>query len=132
MATLESRTLSVRLERSFAEVYDFLKRPENFPRWASGLASGLRQDGDSWIAETPQGPARVRFSPENPWGVLDHCVRLGDAPEILIPMRLVPNGDGAELLFTLFRREGMTEAQFDADADWVQRDMERLKRLLGA
>jgi hypothetical protein len=48
-----------------AEAYEFLSAPRTFPKWASGLAASLRRSGEDWIAETPEGPALVRFSERN-------------------------------------------------------------------
>jgi hypothetical protein len=45
-------------------------------------------------------------------------------------MRLIVNGRGCELLFTLFREPKMSDAQFASDAGFVQRDLNGLKRLL--
>jgi hypothetical protein len=45
-------------------------------------------------------------------------------------MRLIGNGSGCQLLFTLFREPSMSDAQFASDAGFVQRDLNGLKRLL--
>ena len=37
---------------------------------------------------------------------------------------------GAEVLVTLFRQPGMSEAKFSADAEWVLRDLLTLKALV--
>ncbi len=129
----ESRHISIRIERPAAEVYAFAKNPESFPKWAAGLASGLTRDGDRWIAHGPGGDVMVRFSPENPYGVLDHWVTLADGTELVIPLRVVGNGDGAEVGLTLYRPPTMYEdAAFDRDAAAVARDLARLKALLEA
>ncbi|ADG12383.1 polyketide cyclase [Caulobacter segnis] len=129
----ESRHISIRIERPAAEVYAFAKDPESFPKWAAGLASGLTRDGDRWIAHGPGGDVMVRFSPENPYGVLDHWVTLADGTELFIPLRVVANGDGAEVGLTLYRPPTMYEdAAFDRDAATVARDLARLKALLEA
>ena len=70
----------------------------------------------------PQGPVRIRFTEHNAFGVMDHRVDLGTGPEVHVPMRVVPNGAGAEVLVTLLRRPGMSDEAFAADAAWVQRD----------
>lgn len=132
MATSQTRTVSVTVERGADEVYAFLAVPDNFPRWASGLCSAVTPDGDAWIADTPNGPMRVRFSPPNRYGVLDHRVYPSADVEIYVPLRVIANGDGAEVVFTLFRLEGMSDAQFDEDARWVARDLAALKALLEA
>ena len=46
--TLVSRTMSVRIARAHREVYDFASVPENFPRWASGLARSLKKVNGEW------------------------------------------------------------------------------------
>ena len=128
--TREARALSVRINRPAAEAYEFLALPENFPKWASGLGASLCRNGDDWVAETPEGPAIVRFSERNAYGVLDHQVRLPRSGAVYVPLRVVANGTGCDLVLTLFRRPGMTDARFAADAEWVLRDLEAAKRLL--
>ena len=131
-ATVESHTLTIRIERGWREVYDFVSDPENFPQWASGLGAALRRSGDAWIAETAHGPLRVRFSAPNDFGVLDHYVLPQHGAEIYIPMRVIANGAGSEILFTLLRQPGMSDAKFAEDRAWVQRDLVALKQLLEA
>src|SRR5947209_15462695 len=86
----EIRKISVAIDRAPSEAYEFLSQPENFPRWASGLAASLRKVGDEWMAETPEGFATVRFSERNALGVLDHSVTLPRGTTIYIPLRVVP------------------------------------------
>jgi len=40
------------------------------------------------------------------------------------------NADGAEILLTLLRQPGMSEQQFLADMQWVERDLTALQALL--
>jgi hypothetical protein len=126
----EVRQLRIAIGRAAAEAYDFLSRPENFPRWASGLAGSLCKDGEDWIAETPEGRAVVRFSERNAYGVLDHAVVLPRGVTVYVPLRVVSKGDGCELVLTLFRRPGASDAQFAADAEWVMRDLATAKKIL--
>jgi hypothetical protein len=127
--TSESRNLSVSIERDAEAVYAFLSLPENFPKWASGLGS-LHQANGQWIADTPDGPMTVRFSEANAFGVLDHWVSPPSSAPIYIPLRVVPNGSGCELIFTLFRQPDMDQVKFQADAQWVMRDLKAAKQLL--
>jgi hypothetical protein len=61
---------------------------------------------------------------------MDHAVTVASGETIVNPMRVVPNGTGSEVLFTVFQRPGMSDAQFYEDAALVQRDLETLKRVL--
>jgi hypothetical protein len=126
----ERRTLSIAIDRPAAEAYEFLSAPENFPKWASGLAGSLRKAGDEWIADTPEGRAVVRFSERNLHGVLDHSVTLPRGVTIYVPLRVVPKDEGCELVLTLFRRPEMSDESFAADAAWVMRDLDTAKRIL--
>jgi hypothetical protein len=129
-ATFESRTISIRINRPFDVVYDFTSVPENFLKWASGLGKSLTKTDGEWIAETPQGTMKVRFTERNRFGVLDHYIIPEPGREIYIPMRVISNGTGSEVLFTLFRRSDMSEEKFAEDAEWVKRDLNALKNLL--
>jgi len=130
MTTYESRVISVTIDGDWREVYDFGSIPENFPRWAAGLGRRFEKSGDEWTAEDPDGrPIRIRFTPPNEFGVLDHAVFV-DGSEIRNAMRVVPNGTGAEVAFTVLRMPGTTDAAFAADAAAVERDLKALKALL--
>ena len=128
----QSRNLSVQIGRNPRDVYNFTSVPENFPRWASGLGKSLKRKNGEWIAETPQGPIKVRFTERNEFGILDHYVIPESGVEIYIPMRVIPNGSGSELIFTLFRLSDVSDEKFAADAEWVMRDLTALKNLLEA
>jgi hypothetical protein len=131
MATTHpSRNLSVSINRDAKDVYNFVSVPENFRRWASGLGKSLQKVNGEWVAETPEGPVKVRFTESNEFGVLDHWVCPKPRLRIYIPMRVIPNGTGCELIFTLFRLPAMSDEKFAADAEWVMRDLTSLKNLL--
>ncbi|MCB4767430.1 SRPBCC family protein [Ancylobacter sp. Lp-2] len=125
--------IGIGIARRYEEVRGFLSEPANFALWAEGLGAGMVPlGGADWRVETPLGPMRVRFTPPNEYGVLDHTLIPEQGAPMRNPMRVVANGDGCEVIFTLFRREEMSEAAFAADADWVRRDLDRLKALMEA
>jgi hypothetical protein len=129
---LESRTISIQIERDWKDVYEAVWRPEDFQRWASGLSTSRleRDEAEWWKAEGPEGTVRIRFTGHNAFGVMDHVVDLGAGGKIYVPMRIVANGEGAEVLFTLFQQPGMSDEKYAADADWVARDLLALKTLM--
>lgn len=130
MTTLAANIVHISIERDWQDVYAFMAQPENMPLWASGLSSGLIRDGEDWIAPGPLGNARVRFAPDNSFGVLDHLVTLENGIEVHNALRVVPNGDGAEVMFTLLRQPDMSDEQFAHDGEWVAKDLAALKSLL--
>jgi uncharacterized protein YndB with AHSA1/START domain len=131
MATAEGvRHLTVTIARPPDEVYRFVADPANLPRWASGLGGSIEQVGGEWIAASPMGKVKVRFAPPNELGVLDHDVVLESGATFHNPLRVVPNGDGSEVTFTLFRWPGTSDAEHAADAAAVERDLRALRDLL--
>ena len=128
---LPARSFSVSIRSDAKTVYEQIWHPEFFCHWASGLAeSALRQDGDQWLAEGADGPIHIRFTPHNDFGVMDHVVTTSGGAEIHVPLRVVANGEGCEVILTLFRQPDMDEERFSADIKLVNRDLKALKRLI--
>lgn len=128
----EVRHVSVSISRSPAEVYAFAADPANLPRWAAGLSGAIAQVDGEWIAESPMGRVTVRFAPPNAFGVLDHDVTLPSGETVHNPLRVVANGDGSEVIFTLYRRPGVSEEELADDTRAIERDLGTLKGLLEA
>jgi len=128
--TLASRTLSVTINRPANEVYRFASNPENLPTWARGLCKSIKRSNGDWIVETPEGPMKVRFVERNALGVLDHYVTPPSGGEIYVPMRVLSNGSGSEVIFTLFRLPDMSEVRFAQDIAFVEHDLRTLKERL--
>lgn len=125
-----SETVSVSVNQGAVALYEAFWRPERFPSWASGLSQGdLRQGENGWQANGPEGPVTIRFSPHNDFGVMDHWVDLGDGRAVFVPMRIIANGSGSEVMLTLFQYPDISDEIFARDMDWVRRDLETLKSL---
>jgi Polyketide cyclase / dehydrase and lipid transport len=126
----ESQHLSTYIERSATEVYAYVGDPANLPTWASGLSSSIEQREGRWFAGSPMGEVEVSFVPANPYFVLDHDVKLPDGTTFNNPMRVIADGDGCEVVFTLRRRPDMSDDDYEADATAIRTDLATLKRLL--
>lgn len=126
----ESRPVGVIIEASAQAVYDYVSDPTKLPEWARGLAgSTVEQSDGRWFTESPMGRVEIDFAPHNDFGVLDHAVTLPDGSTTMNPMRVIANGDGAEVMFIVRKREGMSFDQWDADCAAVADDLESLRVL---
>jgi hypothetical protein len=118
------------IHRPPVQVYEYAVNPENLPHWAAGLSGSIKKVNGEWIAESPMGSVKVKFADKNTFGVLDHEVTLPDGTKVLNPMRVLPNSEGSELVFTLFRRPKMSDKEFASDAAMIKKDLEKIKSIL--
>ena len=128
--TFTAKHISVPINRSAAQVYEFASNPENLPNWAAGLSGSLKKVNEDWIAESPMGRVKVKLAEKNNLGVLDHDVTLPSGVKVYNPMRVFPNNDGSELVFTLYRRPEMSDQEFAEDAKAVEKDLATIRTLL--
>lgn len=127
----ESAHVSTSIDRPADEVYAFASDPLSLPRWAAGLARGAVEPIESgWVVESPLGRVTVSFAASNPFGVLDHAVTLPSGETVLNSMRVIPNADGCDVVFTVLRRPGISAEEFAADADAVAADLATLRDLM--
>lgn len=122
--------MSVAINRPDEEVYAFAANPANLPLWAAGLASSIEFVDGNWVAETSSGGVVVEFLPHNDFGILDHVVTLSTGERVMNPMRVIGYRDRSEVVFTVNRRPGMTDEEFESDAAAVAADLATLKRVL--
>jgi len=128
--TSDARHISVTIQRSAEDVYAFVSDPRNLPQWAAGLSGSIENVNGEWLADSPMGKVTVRFAPANSFGVLDHYVTLPTGVSFYNPLRVFPNGDGSECVFTLYRQSAMSDGEMDNDAEMIAADLQTLKRLM--
>lgn len=126
----DSVQVAERIDRPAADVYAFVAEPTNIMRWASGLGDRVDQVGGEWFVAGGMGRVKVAFAARNDYGVLDHEVTLPSGEQFYNPLRVVPYGDGSEIVFTVRRTPGMSDAELARDAGKVAADLSRLKQIL--
>jgi hypothetical protein len=127
---LEAQTLNISIRRDPNDVYRFVSDPENLPKWAKGLCRSIRRADDTWIAETPVGPVKVRFAEPNIFRVADHYVMPPSGAEVHMPIRVLAHDGQSEVIITLFPQPGMSAEKFQEDAHLIRKDLNTLKRVL--
>jgi hypothetical protein len=127
----ESTHVNITIDRPTDDVYAFASDPRNLPLWAAGLAQrDVELVEGRWTAESPMGRVTVEFAPSNPFGVLDHAVTLPSGETVHNPMRVIPNGEGCDVVFTVHRRAEMSSEEFTADTNAVAADLAALRDLM--
>ena len=127
---MKAKTLTIFIERNAGDVYDFVQNPENMPKWAKTFCKSIKRTGEDWVLMTPQGPARLKITERNDLGVLDHYLTPAPGVDLLVPMRVVPNGRGSEVIFTLFQLPMIPDENFAKDIIKVRTDLRTLKGVM--
>ncbi len=130
----KSRTLSIQIRRPIEEIYIYLANPANLSGWT--MVEGGRPAPEAgalvWTFTGPRGSAQVHFTPPNAHFILDYDVRMDGRIVQAGYVRLIRNGDGTELVHTSIQQEGIADAVFDSEAEWILNDLLVLKTLLEA
>jgi uncharacterized protein YndB with AHSA1/START domain len=125
-----SRHISIEIDRSPSDVYEFASDPANLPLWASGIGDSIALVDGDWVVDSPTGRFTIAFAPRNDLGVLDHDVTLASGEHFYNPMRVIEYGDGSEVVFTLRHAPDQSDEAFETDAATIVFDLATLKRLL--
>jgi uncharacterized protein YndB with AHSA1/START domain len=126
----QSHLIHFSIARPVDDVYAFLVDPKNYPRWAAVEGGMAQLRANEWLTRTAFGDRIVRFTEPNAYGVLDHAVYAKAEEPLVMPMRVVANGDGTELMFLFIRRDDMSDEQFKSTIEWVTTDLLTLRSLL--
>lgn len=130
--TYPVKTISISINKPADKVYEFASKPENFPIWVEFIKSMTKESENLWLAETDLGNIKIQFVPKNEFGIIDHLVILPDSSTVNNPLRVIENGKGSELVFTLFWMPNRTEEEFNQDAKLVENDLTKIKTILEA
>lgn len=123
---------SVDIQAPLDRVFTFLANPLNWPRYAVVNLRAVSPGEDGWCnAVTTFGEGRIKVSPVEELGILDHVWQDPQACWTVYS-RVVPNGCGATVTFTLFQPSIMNDAQFDAAMAQMNVEMAELKAVMEA
>jgi hypothetical protein len=119
----ETRTVSIRAQPRV--VFEFLGNPHNLPRWAPNFARSVRAAGEDWIIDQAGAERQIRVRVSAEHGTVD-LLAAGRSDRGAF-MRVVPNGDGSEFLFTLFFGGEVGEAAVLRQMRIVEAELETVR-----
>jgi hypothetical protein len=127
---MKSKTMNTFIKTDPKAVYDFVSNLENLPRWASSTFPSIKEENGEWVVDTPHGQNKVMLAERNNFGILDHHVRLTSGVEVYVPMRVVKNSNGSEVMLTVFQTPEMTDEGYAKDIETVEKDLNHLKTII--
>ncbi|MGH7709892.1 MAG: SRPBCC family protein [Gemmatimonadaceae bacterium] len=137
-STTRSDTRAVTIEAPVDQVFDFIADPANLPRWAVGFCRAIHRDDDKpvdsgrWIVSTARGDVPIRYVTDRTLGVIDFYLSPAPGIDAIAFSRVVPNGDGAEYVFTQFRAPGMSDELFEGQVRALMEELQVLRSLMRA
>ncbi len=132
MSTQETRTLTVTIDAPYEVVTADLADPARHLEWATEFFAGpgRQQEDGSVIAMVPMMGGEVRFqvAGDPKAGIIDLLLAPVGAPYgPPLPVRIVPNGDGADVLWTLARMPGADDEAWEQGLESMNRELFALK-----
>ena len=134
MTTLTTATVRITIDAPLEQVAADLADPSRQTSWATEFFAGPAQPADdgSWIVAVPRmgGDARLKVEADIPSGHIDmYLAPLGVPYGPPLPIRIVPNGDGCDVLFTLARFPDQDDHAWQSGLDSMQRELENLRAM---
>jgi hypothetical protein len=132
MATTETNTLTVTIDAPFDTVANELADPIAQTEWGTEFFAGRgeRRGDGTVIAEVPMmgGPVQFRIDAVKEHGIFDlYLAPVGTRFGPPLPVRLVRNGDGVDVLWTLGRMPGAPQEVWEASISSMARELENLR-----
>jgi hypothetical protein len=132
MSTLETATVTVTIDAPLETVSADIADPSSHLEWATEFFSGSAEDkGDgTWQMNVPRmgGPVLIRIDGDTALGVIDMYLAPVGAPfDAPLPIRVIPNGGGSDVLFTLTRFPGQSDQEWTEGLHSMKRELENLK-----
>jgi hypothetical protein len=127
---MRSDTQTVSIAANPKDVLAFVGDGTNLPRWAIGFARSVRPSRSGWIVTTGQGELPTTITVNDDAGTVDFCTEPAPGAEATAFARVVPNGEGAEFIFTQLQQPGVPDEMFEQLVAAVGHELVALKALL--
>jgi len=126
--TLLAKTLTASLPQDAQSLFAWVADPENLAQWHSSFCRALRKTDGSYIAESPRGPVPVRFIRDDRSFVIDILTEVVEGIELTNAIRVLSNGEGSEMIWTLVKPDGVSESIFNEQLRWAGSALHNLRR----
>jgi hypothetical protein len=122
-----SETRSIAIDAPPDKVHRFISDATNIPRWAPAFATAIRPNDNHWVATTERGEAEIIVASNPDSGTLDILDAADPTRGAFV--RVISNGPGSEVLFTLFFALDTPEQAVTAQMTVVDGELASIKQL---
>jgi hypothetical protein len=123
-------TVSVSIHAKPEAVWEFVSDLNNWKQF-SDFGKNLEKISDTeWIAHTSQGDVRVIPKFDKDHLLLDSVCIIASGETQFIPYRVMPNGDGTELIMTNQQTASVSDAEYAEQLGWMRQELETIKQIM--
>jgi len=123
-------TVSVSINVKPKVVYDFVSDLNNWKQFSDFGKDIEKIEEGTWIFHTSQGDVTVLTHFDAEKLLLDTTCILASGEEQFIPYRVVPNGDGSELIMTNFQGKTSSDKDYAEQLKWMKDELNNIKAIL--
>jgi hypothetical protein len=129
---MTTRTVTTVLDAPKEDVFSFLSKIDNLPRWASEFARELKYiDGKAKVVNG-LGEFYFTIEADEDTGVIDMYAGPTEDELALFPTRVVGLPAGASAFtFTMFQAPGMSDELFESQYESLVREFDNIRREFG-
>ncbi len=120
---------SISIKCTPQKLFDFISNPLNWPLYSEFNLKVEKKEG-YWLIETPQGPLKHVIISDKQYGIMDTIITLPSGNDMLVPSRILPNGNGTEYVVTHFQPGEVSTTIFESWLQGVDRNLNRLKKIM--
>jgi hypothetical protein len=126
---VNAHTVTAVLDAPKSDVFDYLARIDNLPKWATEFARELRYEDGKAKVVNGLGEFYFRIAADEETGVIDMHAGPSETDLALFPTRVVPLGDErCAYTFTMFQAPGMPDDLFESQYQSLRREFENIRR----
>lgn len=126
---MNSRTASVVLHAPKEDVFSYLSKTENLPKWANIFCKELKVVNGKTKIVTPLGEMFFEIHSDKETGTIDMFAGPIDNQMSIFPARVLdmPGGGASVVLFTMFQTQGLADEQFDVQYEQLKKELQNIK-----
>ena len=129
---MNSKTVTLILNAPKNEVFSFISKIENLPKWATEFCQELKKDGDKYkvISCNPDaGELFFSIRSDQATGVVDMFAGPTVEQMSIFPTRVVELSDKTSVyIFTMFQTPGMSDELFNAQYNSLTKEFVNIRR----
>ncbi|MEK9195843.1 MAG: SRPBCC family protein [Patescibacteria group bacterium] len=130
MSLYKFDTFSVSIEAKPQAVWEFVADLNNWKQFSDFGKDIEKIKDNEWVFHTSQGDVRVITKFDKEKLLLDTICIIASGEEQFIPYRVVPNGDGSELIMTNHQGETSSGKEYAEQIKWMKDELATIKKIL--